>query len=63
MKRAVAIAPEEDFYVVSNLPPSRTQKRLALAIVLFTSINDAVCQCPLSEVKGDIAIGPGDVRF
>jgi hypothetical protein len=36
MKTAVAIAPEEDFYVVSNPPPSRTQKRLALAIVLFT---------------------------
>ena len=37
MKTAVAISPEEDFYVVSNLPPSRTQKRLALTVVLITS--------------------------
>ena len=24
---------------------------------------DAACQCPLSELKGAIAIGPGNVRF
>ena len=51
MKRAVAIAPEETFYVVSDLPPSRTQKRLALAVVLFTSVIALVVMGPLSGVR------------
>src|SRR5215475_3400580 len=51
MKTAVAIAPEEDFYAVSSLPPSRTQKRLALAIVLFTSGVAFVVIGPLSGVR------------
>ena len=51
MKTAVAIAPEEDFYVVSNLPPSRTQNRLALAIVLFTSGIAFLVIGPLSGVR------------
>ena len=51
MKTAVAIASEEDFYTVSNLPPSRTQKRLALAVVLFTSGVAFVVIGPLSGVR------------
>ena len=51
MKRAVAIAPEENFYVVSDLPPSKTQERLALAIVLFTSVVAFVVMGPLSGVR------------
>jgi hypothetical protein len=34
MKRTVAIASDEDFFVLSSLPPSRAQKWLALAVVL-----------------------------
>ena len=51
MKTAVAIASEEDFYTVSNLPPSRTQKRLALAVVLLTSGVAFVVIGPLSGVR------------
>jgi Membrane-associated sensor, integral membrane domain len=34
MERTAAVAPAEDFFVLSSLPPSQTQKRLALAVVL-----------------------------
>ena len=43
--------PKKTFYVVSNLPPSRTQKRLALAVVLFTSGIALVVIGPLSGVR------------
>src|SRR5215475_1364960 len=51
MKTAVAIAPEEDFYSVSNLPASRTQKQLALTVVLITSGVAFVVSGPLSGVR------------
>ena len=34
MERTAVTVPEDDFFVLSSLPPSRAQKQLALAFVL-----------------------------
>ena len=45
-----------------RLTPARLL-RCTSPLLAQSGDTDAACQCPLSEVKEDIAIGPGDVRF
>jgi signal transduction histidine kinase len=51
MGRTVAVVPEEDFFVLSSLPPSRTQKRLALAIVLALLVTFLLAAGPFSHIQ------------
>jgi PAS domain S-box-containing protein len=45
------VVPEEDFFVLSSLPPSRTQKRLALAVVLALFVTFLLAAGPLSHIQ------------
>ena len=51
MQRASAIVHEEDFFVLSNLPPSRVQKRLALAVVSGILVIGILVTWPLAGVR------------
>ena len=51
MERTAAVAPEEDFFVLSNLPPSRAQKRLALAFVLAILVTFLLAAGPFSHTR------------
>jgi hypothetical protein len=42
---------EEDFFVLSSLPPSRAQKRLALAVVLAFFVTSLLAAGPLSHIQ------------
>jgi signal transduction histidine kinase len=51
MERTAAVVPEEDFFVLSSLPPSRAQKRLALAVVLALFVTFLLAVGPLSHIQ------------
>src|SRR5580658_5887056 len=51
MQRTTAIAVEDDFFVLSSLPPRQAQKRLALAVVLAMLITFLVVQGPPSRIQ------------
>jgi len=51
MERAAAVVPDEDFFVLSNLPPSRGQKRLALAVTLALLAIFLLAAGPLSHIR------------
>jgi signal transduction histidine kinase len=51
MQGTTAIAVEDDFFVLSSLPPSQAQKRLALAVVLAMLITFLVVQGPPSRIQ------------
>ena len=56
MQKAAATGTEDDFFVLSSLPPSRAQKRLAVAVVLGILIVFFIITGPLSSVHpGPIA--------
>jgi hypothetical protein len=56
MQKAAATVTEDDFFVLSSLPPSRAQKRLAIAVVLGILIVFFIITGPLSSVHpGPIA--------
>jgi PAS domain S-box-containing protein len=50
-RETAAVVPEEDFFVLSSLPPSRTQKRLALAVVLALFVTFLLAAGPLSHIQ------------
>jgi hypothetical protein len=45
------VVTEEDFSVLSSLPPSRAQKRLALAVVLALLVTFLLAAGPLSHIQ------------
>jgi signal transduction histidine kinase len=51
MERTAAVVPEEDFFVLSSLPPSRAQKRLALAVVLALLVTFLLAAGPFSHIQ------------
>ncbi len=51
MERPVAIVPEEEFFVLSNLPPTRAQKRLLLGVVLALLVTFLLSAGPLSHIQ------------
>ena len=51
MKSDAAVAEEKDFFLLSSLPPSRAQKRAALAVVLGVLVVGLVVAGPLSGVR------------
>jgi signal transduction histidine kinase len=51
VERTAAGVPEEDFFVLSSLPPSRTQKQLALAVVFVLLVIFLLAAAPLSRVQ------------
>lgn len=51
MERPAAIVPEEEFFVLSNLPPTRAQKRLLLAVVLALLVTFLLAAGPLSHIQ------------
>jgi signal transduction histidine kinase len=51
MERTAAVASEEDFFVLSNFPPSRAQKRLALAVVLALLVTFLLAAGPFSHIQ------------
>jgi signal transduction histidine kinase len=51
MRATAAIAVEDDFFVLSSLPPSRAQKRLALAVVLAMFVTFFIVQGPPSRIQ------------
>ena len=55
MAGAAKVVPDEDFLVLSSLPPSRIQKRLALAVVVTMLAAFFAAAGPLSIVQ------PGDI--
>jgi hypothetical protein len=46
-----AAAPEEQHFILSNLSPSRAQRRLALAVVLALLIAFLITKGPLSTIQ------------
>lgn len=55
MERATAVVPEENVFVLSSLPPSRTQMRFALAVVLAMLVTFFAIAGPLSRIQ------PGEI--
>jgi hypothetical protein len=51
MERIAAIAPEEDFFVLSSLPPGPAQKQLALVVVLGGSVVFFIIIGPLTGLQ------------
>jgi signal transduction histidine kinase len=51
MEKAAAIVPEDDLFVLSNLPPSQTQKRLALVVTLVLLAIFLLAAGPLSHTQ------------
>jgi signal transduction histidine kinase len=51
MERIATVVPEEDFFALSSLPPSRTQKRLAIAVVLALFVIFLLAAGPLSHIQ------------
>jgi hypothetical protein len=45
------VVPEEDFFVLSSLPPGQAQKRLALAVVLALFVTFLLAAGPLSHIQ------------
>jgi len=59
METSAAALPEEGFLVLSTLPPSRAQKRLALVVLLGLLVTFILAAGPLSHVRvGDIVVFP-----
>jgi signal transduction histidine kinase len=51
-----AVVPEKNFFVLSSLPPTQAQKRLALAVVLAMLVAFFIAAGPLSSIQpGEIA--------
>jgi len=51
MERMTAVFPEEDFFVLSSLPPSPTQKRLALVVTLALLATFLLAAGPFSHIQ------------
>ena len=51
MDSTAMATPEEDLFVLSNLPPSRTQKRLALVVVAVMLVGFFIAAGPLSRIQ------------
>jgi signal transduction histidine kinase len=51
MKNAAAVASEEQHFILSTLPPSLAQKRLALAVVLALLVALVITVGPLSTIE------------
>src|SRR5271169_524262 len=51
MQRTAAMDSEDDFFVLSDLPPSQAQKRLALALVLSLLVTFFIAAGPLSHLQ------------
>jgi signal transduction histidine kinase len=51
MKSAAAVASEEQHFILSTLPPSLAQKRLALAVVLALLVAFVITVGPLSTIE------------
>jgi signal transduction histidine kinase len=51
MEKSAAAVPEDDFFVLSSLPPSRAQKQLALVFVLGLLVVAFIIAGPLSDVR------------
>ncbi len=59
METSAAAPPDEGFLVLSTLPPSRAQKRLALTVLLGLLVTFILAAGPLSHVRvGDIVVFP-----
>jgi signal transduction histidine kinase len=56
MERATAVVLNDDLFVLSNLPPTQAQKRLALVVVLAMLVAFIIAAGPLSSIRpGEIA--------
>jgi len=51
MERTTAVFPQEDFFVLSSLPPSPMQKRLALAVTLALLVTFLLAAGPFSGIE------------
>jgi membrane-associated sensor protein len=51
MERTPAIVPEEEFFVLSSLPPSRAQKRMAFAVTLALLVTFLLAAGPFSHIQ------------
>ena len=51
MERTTAVIPQEDFLVLSNLPASPSQKRLALAVTLALLVTFVLAAGPFSHIQ------------
>ena len=51
MEKTGVIVPEDDFFVLSSLPPTRAQKQLALVFVLGLLVVVFIIAGPLSDVR------------
>jgi hypothetical protein len=51
MERTAAIDSEDNLFVLSNLPPTRAQKRLAFAIVVAMFVTFFIAAGPLSRIQ------------
>jgi signal transduction histidine kinase len=51
MQRTAALDSEDDFFVLSSLPPSRAQKRLALVVVVVMVVGFFIAAGPLSRIQ------------
>jgi signal transduction histidine kinase len=51
MERATVVVPEDNFFVLSSLPPTRAQERLLLAVVLALLVTFLLAAGPLSGIQ------------
>jgi signal transduction histidine kinase len=51
MDSTAIVTPEDDFFVLSNLPPSRAQKWLALVVVVVMLVGFFIAAGPLSRIQ------------